>query len=56
MNRSIIIIGAGMGGLAAGVYAQMNGYQTGRGCRLARRGAQKIRKDVNFFGAPLSIA
>ncbi len=28
MNKSIIIIGAGMGGLAAGVYGQMNGYQT----------------------------
>ena len=26
--KSIIIIGAGMGGLAAGVYGQMNGYQT----------------------------
>lgn len=28
MNKSIIIIGAGMGGLAAGIYAQMNGYQS----------------------------
>jgi phytoene dehydrogenase-like protein len=28
MNKSIIIIGAGMGGLAAGIYGQMNGYQT----------------------------
>jgi phytoene dehydrogenase-like protein len=27
-NKSIIIIGAGMGGLAAGVYARMNGYKT----------------------------
>jgi len=27
-NKSIIIIGAGMGGLAAGVYARMNGYRT----------------------------
>ena len=27
-NRSIIIIGAGMGGLAAGIYARMNGYNT----------------------------
>lgn len=26
--RSILIIGAGMGGLAAGIYGQMNGYQT----------------------------
>ena len=28
MARSIIIIGAGMGGLAAGIYGQMNGYET----------------------------
>jgi phytoene dehydrogenase-like protein len=28
MSRSIIIIGAGMGGLAAGVYGQVNGYDT----------------------------
>lgn len=28
MEKSIIIIGAGMGGLAAGIYAQMNGYRT----------------------------
>ena len=28
MARSIIIIGAGMGGLAAGIYGQMNGYRT----------------------------
>ena len=28
MAKSIIIIGAGMGGLAAGVYGQMNGYET----------------------------
>jgi len=28
MAKSIIIIGAGMGGLAAGIYAQMNGYKT----------------------------
>lgn len=28
MRKSIIIIGAGMGGLASGIYAQMNGYQT----------------------------
>jgi len=28
MAKSIIIIGAGMGGLAAGIYGQMNGYQT----------------------------
>ena len=27
-DRSIIIIGAGMGGLAAGIYARMNGYET----------------------------
>ncbi|MDD5168259.1 MAG: NAD(P)/FAD-dependent oxidoreductase [Syntrophales bacterium] len=27
-NKSIIIIGSGMGGLAAGVYGQLNGYQT----------------------------
>jgi phytoene dehydrogenase-like protein len=26
--KSIIIIGAGMGGLAAGIYGQMNGYET----------------------------
>jgi phytoene dehydrogenase-like protein len=25
MGKSIIIIGAGMGGLATGIYAQMNG-------------------------------
>ena len=28
MARSIIIIGAGMGGLAAGIYGQINGYET----------------------------
>ena len=28
MARSIIIIGAGMGGMAAGIYGQMNGYET----------------------------
>ena len=27
-DRSIIIIGAGFAGLAAGIYAQMNGYRT----------------------------
>jgi phytoene dehydrogenase-like protein len=27
-DRSVIIIGAGLGGLAAGCYAQINGYQT----------------------------
>lgn len=26
--RSIVIIGAGMGGLAAGIYGRMNGYET----------------------------
>lgn len=28
MSRSIIIIGAGMGGLAAGIYGQLNGFKT----------------------------
>lgn len=28
MAKSIIIIGAGMGGMAAGIYGQMNGFQT----------------------------
>lgn len=28
MGKSMIIIGAGMGGLASGIYAQMNGYKT----------------------------
>ncbi len=28
MSKSIIIIGAGMGGLAAGIYGQINGYET----------------------------
>ena len=28
MAKSIIIIGAGMGGLAAGIYGQINGYET----------------------------
>lgn len=28
MNKSMIIIGAGIAGLSAGCYAQMNGYQT----------------------------
>jgi phytoene dehydrogenase-like protein len=28
MARSVIIIGAGMGGLSAGIYGQMNGYET----------------------------
>ena len=27
-NKTLIIIGAGMAGLSAGCYAQMNGYQT----------------------------
>jgi phytoene desaturase len=28
MNRSIIIIGAGIAGLSAGCYGRMNGYDT----------------------------
>ena len=28
MEKSIIIIGAGLGGMSAGIYSQMNGYQT----------------------------
>jgi phytoene dehydrogenase-like protein len=28
MAKSIVIIGAGMGGLAAGIYGQLNGYET----------------------------
>lgn len=28
MKKSIIIIGAGLGGLAAGIYGQMNGFDT----------------------------
>jgi 2-polyprenyl-6-methoxyphenol hydroxylase-like FAD-dependent oxidoreductase len=28
MSKSIIIIGAGLAGLATGCYAQMNGYKT----------------------------
>jgi thioredoxin reductase len=28
MNKSIIIIGAGIAGLSAGCYGQLNGYQT----------------------------
>jgi phytoene dehydrogenase-like protein len=28
MAKSIIIIGAGMGGMAAGIYGQINGYET----------------------------
>ena len=28
MEKSIIIIGAGLAGLSAGCYAQMNGYKT----------------------------
>ena len=28
MAKSIIVIGAGMGGMAAGIYGQMNGYET----------------------------
>jgi len=28
MAKSIIIIGAGMGGMSAGIYGQMNGYET----------------------------
>ena len=28
MKKSILIIGAGLGGLAAGVYGQLNGYDT----------------------------
>ncbi|MCJ7697281.1 MAG: NAD(P)/FAD-dependent oxidoreductase, partial [Thermoplasmata archaeon] len=28
MAKSIIIIGAGMGGLSAGIYGQINGYET----------------------------
>lgn len=28
MEKSIIIVGAGMGGLAAGVYGRLNGYRT----------------------------
>ncbi|CAG0966401.1 4,4'-diapophytoene desaturase (4,4'-diapolycopene-forming) [Methanosarcinales archaeon] len=28
MQKSIIIIGAGMGGLASGIFGQLNGYRT----------------------------
>jgi phytoene dehydrogenase-like protein len=28
MAKSIIVIGAGMGGMAAGIYGQINGFQT----------------------------
>jgi len=28
MDKSIIIIGAGLAGLSAGCYSQMNGYRT----------------------------
>ncbi|MCX5772902.1 MAG: NAD(P)-binding protein [Candidatus Hydrogenedentes bacterium] len=28
MSKSIIIIGAGMGGMSAGIYGQINGYET----------------------------
>jgi len=28
MSKSIIIVGAGMGGLAAGIYGQINRYET----------------------------
>jgi len=28
VTKKIIIIGAGMGGLAAGIYGQLNGYET----------------------------
>ena len=28
MAQSVIIIGAGMGGLAAGIYGQINGFRT----------------------------
>ncbi len=28
MDKSVIIIGAGIGGLSTGCYAQMNGYKT----------------------------
>ncbi|HQC37764.1 MAG TPA: NAD(P)/FAD-dependent oxidoreductase, partial [Thermotogota bacterium] len=28
MSRSVIVIGAGIGGLSAGCYARMNGFDT----------------------------
>jgi phytoene dehydrogenase-like protein len=28
MKKKIIIVGAGVGGLSGGCYAEMNGYQT----------------------------
>jgi phytoene dehydrogenase-like protein len=40
MARSIIIIGAGLGGLAAGIYGQMNGYSTEIFEMSARPGGQ----------------
>ena len=40
MGKSIIIIGAGMGGLAAGIYGQINGYGTQIFERHAKPGGQ----------------
>ncbi len=60
MANSIIIIGAGMGGLAAGIYGQMNGYETqifemhtrpGGQCASWQRGGYTFDACIHhFFG------
>ncbi len=60
MSRSIIIIGAGMGGMAAGIYGQMNGYETqifemhtrpGGQCASWKRGGYTFDACIHhFFG------
>lgn len=60
MARSIIVIGAGMGGLAAGIYGQVNGYETqifemhtrpGGQCASWKRGGYTFDPCIHhFFG------
>ncbi len=51
MDKSIVIIGAGLAGLATGCYAQMNGYQTRIFERQAKSGGVCVswkRKEYTF--------
>jgi phytoene dehydrogenase-like protein len=59
MSKSIIIIGAGMGGLSAGCYAQINGYQAKIFEMHSAPGGQCTswtRKDYTFDGCIHNLA
>ncbi len=49
MSKSIIIIGAGFGGLASGIYGQLNGYQTRIFEMQAQPGGQCVAWNRNGY-------